>query len=130
MMDSRHTTFALYALAAGAFTTSLVRLKSRLDLSKAKHRSLSGHSRMARRIAAPIPFYEYDERRFFRADNAPEEVAARRAAGFARLSAQLCGRAPETLRQTAQIRDGVSDLQFTERYRVPFQFARLVRERL
>ena len=85
-MDSRFTTLALYALGAGAVTTSLVKLKSRLALSKAKHRSLSGHSRMARRVAALVPFYEYDERRFFRADDPPEEVAAQREAGFARLS--------------------------------------------
>ena len=73
-------------LAPARVTTSLVKLKSRLALSKAKHRSLSGHSRMARRVAALVPFYEYDERRFFRADDPPEEVAAEREAAFARLS--------------------------------------------
>ena len=31
---------------------------------------------MARRFASLVPFYEYDESRFFRADGAPEEVAA------------------------------------------------------
>ena len=31
---------------------------------------------------------------------------------------------------TAEARDGISDLQFTARYRVPFQFSRLVREHL
>jgi glutamate-1-semialdehyde 2,1-aminomutase len=129
-MDSRYTTFALYALGAGAFTTSLVRLKGRLDLSKAKHRSLTGHARMARRVASMIPFYEYDERRFFRADSPPEEVAARREAAFARLSELFQHRHRETVRQTAEVHDSISDLQFTDRYRVPFQFARMVRERL
>ena len=71
-MDSRYTTLALYALGAGALTTSLVKLKGRLALSKSKHRSLTGHARMAQRLAALVPFYEYDERRFFRADDAPE----------------------------------------------------------
>ncbi len=88
-MDSHHTTLALYALGAGALTTSLVKLKGRLALSKAKHRSLTGHARMARRIAAMVPFYEYDERRFFRADDAPDEVAAAREAGFMRLAAPV-----------------------------------------
>ena len=41
---------------------------------------------MARRIASLIPFYEYDERQFFRSDDAPEEVAARRRDGFLQLS--------------------------------------------
>jgi glutamate-1-semialdehyde 2,1-aminomutase len=129
-MDSRFTTLALYALGAGAVTTSLVKLKSRLALSKAKHRSLSGHSRMARRIAALVPFYEYDERRFFRADNPPEEVAATREASFVRLSELYRERYAETTRRTEEIKDAISDLQFTDAYRVPFQFSRYVRARL
>ena len=129
-MDSHHTTLALYALGAGALTTSLVKLKGRLALSKAKHRSLTGHARMARRIAAMVPFYEYDERRFFRADDAPDDVSAAREAGFMRLSALFAKRYPETLRLTDAIRDGVSDVQFTDAYRVPFQFSRFVRRHL
>src|SRR5258705_758670 len=116
-MDSRFTTLALYALGAGAVTTSLVKLKTRLALSKAKHRSLSGHSRMARRVAAMVPFYEYDERRFFRADNPPEEVAAEREACFVALSARVRARYAKTSRLTAEIEDGISDLRFTESYR-------------
>ena len=129
-MDSRFTTLALYALGAGAVTTSLVKLKSRLALSKAKHRSLSGHSRMARRIAALVPFYEYDEQRFFRADHPPEEVAAQREAAFARLTQMFRERYAETARRTDEIKDGISDLQFTDAYRVPFQFSRFVRKHL
>jgi len=129
-MDSRYTTFALYALGAGAITTSLVKLKGRLALSKSKHRSLSGHARMARRLAAMVPFYEYDERRFFRADDAPDEIAARREAGFTRLAEMYRERYPNTVRLTEEVRDGVSDMQFTDAYRVPFQFSRFVRQHL
>ncbi len=129
-MDSRYTTVALYMLGAGALTTSLVKLKSRLALSKAKHRSLSGHARIARRIAAMVPFYEYDERRFFRVDNPPEDIAARREEGFMRLSRLFRERYAETARLTDELEDGVSDLQFTEAYRVPFQFSRFVRKHL
>jgi glutamate-1-semialdehyde 2,1-aminomutase len=129
-MDSRTMTLALYALGAGALTTSLVKLKGRLALSKGKHRSLSGHARMARRLAAMVPFYEYDERRFFRADEAPDEVAARREAGFMRLSRLYGERYAATVQLTEEIRDGISDLQFTDAYRVPFQFSRLVRRHL
>ena len=129
-MDSRYTTFALYALGAGAITTSLVKLKGRLALSKSKHRSLSGHARMARRLAAMVPFYEYDERHFFRADDAPDEIAARREAGFMRLAEIYRERYPNTVRLTEEVRDGVSDMQFTDAYRVPFQFSRFVRQHL
>src|SRR5262249_40127833 len=124
------TTLALYALGAAATATSLKKLKTRLELSKAKHRSLTGHARMARRIAALVPFYDYDEARFFRADDAPEEIAAQRRAGFMRLAELYAARFAETNRQTAEIADSISDLQFTAAYRVPFQFGRYVRRHL
>ena len=129
-MDSRYTTLALYALGAGALTTSLVKLKGRLALSKGKHRSLTGHARMARRLAALVPFYEYDESGFFRADDAPDDIALRREAGFMRLAEQFHSRFAMTAQLTDEIRDGVSDLQFTDAYRVPFQFSRFVRQHL
>ena len=34
------------------------------------------------------------------------------------------------MRQTNEVQDEISDLQFTARYRVPFQFSRLVRQQL
>jgi glutamate-1-semialdehyde 2,1-aminomutase len=118
--------------AAGILIVALVlwRLELRLELSRAKHRSLAGHGRIARRIAALVPFYEYDAERFFRADDAPDEVAAQRRAGFERLGAFYAERYPRSAALTAEVAGGVSDMQFTSRYRVPFQFSRMVRERL
>jgi glutamate-1-semialdehyde 2,1-aminomutase len=127
-MDSRYTTWALYSLGVAAMTTSLARLKTRAELSKAKHRSLAGHSRMARRIAALVPFYDYDEARFFACDGAPREVAERRRAGFMGLSELHRQRHPETIRLTAEVKDAISDVQFTDTYRVPFQYSRFVRQ--
>jgi glutamate-1-semialdehyde 2,1-aminomutase len=124
------TTLTLYAFGAVAAVAALPRLKSRLELSQAKHRSLSGHSRMARRIAALIPYYEYDEESIFRVDGAPTEIEARRRAGFLRLSALFQERFPKTLRHSAEIEGDLSDLQFTSAYRVPFQFSRYVRSHL
>jgi len=129
-MDSRSKTFTLYARGADALTSPLVKLKGRLALSKAKHRSLTGHARMAQRLASQVPFYEYDENRFFRADGPPEEIALRRQAGFMRLAEQFRTRFAGTTELTDEIRDGVSDLQFTDTYRVPFQFSRFVRQHL
>ena len=125
-----NTTLALYAVGAAAVATSLLKLRTRLQLSQAKQRSLGGHSRLARRIAALVPFYEYDEVRFFRADDPPEEIAARRQAGFTRLADLYRQRFAETNRQTAEVADSISDLQFTDAYRVPFQFSRIAREHL
>ena len=97
-MDSTHTTYALYALGAAAFTGSIFKIKTRLDLSRAKHRSLSGHSKMSRRIAALIPFYEYSGDRFFSYDDAPPSIIESRRIGFERLSALYRHRYPETVR--------------------------------
>ena len=75
-MEIGNTALALYAVGAAALATSLLKLKTRLRLSHANHRSLGGHARLARRIASLVPFYAYDEARFFRADDPPEEIAA------------------------------------------------------
>jgi glutamate-1-semialdehyde 2,1-aminomutase len=118
----------LYVLAGFALAILLWKLQVRLQLSLAKHRSLTGHSRMARRFASLVPFYEYDESHFFRADGAPAEVAAARRAGFMRLAAAFADGFKKTAELTGEIAGAVSDLQFTSRYRVPFQFSGFVRQ--
>jgi len=121
-------TFVLYILAALVLLAVLRKAQLRLQLSRAKHRSLAGHSRWSRRFAALVPFYEYTESEFFAADAAPGEVAAQRRAGFMRLAALFAQRYEKTASLTARIQSGVSDLQFTSRYRVPFQFSTFVRQ--
>ena len=124
------TTLAFYGLGAAAVATSVATLRKRLELSRAKHRSLAGHSRIARRLAALVPSYDYDEDRFSCSDGAPEAIAVRRRAGFARLSSLYRARFAETTRRTAEASEAISDLQFTGAYRVPFQFRRLVQAHL
>jgi glutamate-1-semialdehyde 2,1-aminomutase len=119
-----------YVLAGLILAFLLRKLYVRLQLSFAKHRSLAGHSRMARRFASWVPFYEYGESDFFGVDSAPAEVVAKRRAGFSRLSDLFAARFKQTLEKTAELAGSVSDLEFTSRYRVPFQFSRYVRERL
>jgi glutamate-1-semialdehyde 2,1-aminomutase len=121
-------TMILYLLAALALIFVLRKLQLRLQLSMAKHRSLTGHARMSRRLASLVPFYEYGEDHFFRVDDAPAEVAATRRAGFMRLAATFAERFAVTAARTAELAESISDLQFTSRYRVPFQFSRLVRQ--
>src|ERR1700730_12002260 len=121
----------LWYLASALIGVLLLRrAQLRLALSRAKHRSILGHSRMARRIAALIPHYEYDQVRFFSVDDAPPEVAAKRHAGFMQLSVLFAARYRKSAALTAEVQPAVSDLQFTARYRVPFQFSRMVREHL
>src|SRR5262245_35505375 len=124
----------LNALLGGAIAIAalwLLRLAwRRLELSRAKHPSLAGHAKMSRRLAALLPYYGYDERQFFACDGAPAEVVAQRRSGFERLAAELHSRAPASIKFSDSLADGLSDVQFTDAYRVPFQFRAYVREHL
>jgi len=121
---------ALSALGSAAAAAALIKARSRWLLSRAKHPSLAGHSRIARRIAQLLPHYEYAEQDFFDVDHAPQDVAARRKAAFFRLSDLFADRFRTTAQLTADIAPGLSDLQFTSAYRVPFQFSSFVRRHL
>ncbi len=118
------------AFAAGVAGLAATKGRARLRLSRAKHGSLTGHVRWGQRIARQIAFYDYDDARFFAADDAPADIAATRRAGFERLSALYATRFANTVAATKDLREGLSDLQFTGRYRVPFQFSAKVREAL
>jgi glutamate-1-semialdehyde 2,1-aminomutase len=77
-----------------------------------------------------VPFYEYHESRFFRADDAPEPVAATRRASFMALAALFAERFKMSAACSEEVAGSISDLQFTSRYRVPFQFSSFVRRHL
>src|SRR5215467_12923115 len=94
---------ALLAASGAALGMSAPALRARLDLTRAKHRSLAGHPRLARRLALLVPFYEYDERAFYAADGAPADFVAQRRAGFEALAAIYRARFPETARLTAEL---------------------------
>jgi glutamate-1-semialdehyde 2,1-aminomutase len=123
----------ILSLAAGAVAVTAAvapKVKARLALSRAKHRSLTGHSKMSRRVARLIPFYEFDINDFFRSDGAPDDVATRRQDGFFRLATLYEERFAKSRAATKEAAGQISDLQFTQAYRVPFQYSRLVRENL
>src|ERR1700688_4419326 len=93
-MDSPLPILSLAAGAAVATAAVAPRVKARLALSPAKHRSLTGHSKMSRLVARLIPFYEFGIDDFFRSDGAPTEVATQRQDGFFRLAAPYKDRLP------------------------------------
>jgi glutamate-1-semialdehyde 2,1-aminomutase len=121
---------AVFMLAGLMAVLVAVKLRARLALSRAKHRSLAGHSRLSRRIAALVPRYAFDDADFFRADDASAEVADRRRAAFEGLSRLSAATGVRTLDQTAEAAPHISDLQFTESYRVPFPFSPTVKTHL
>lgn len=124
------TSFTTTLLAAAALAALLPAAARRLALSRAKHPSLTGHSRMAKRVAALVPGYAYSEEKFFNSDGAPPTEVAKRRAGLQRLAANFMARCPASLALTAQLREGISDLKFTGAYRVPYQYSPFLRQQL
>jgi glutamate-1-semialdehyde 2,1-aminomutase len=120
----------LIAISAACAAVVWRPIRQRLELSLAKHRSLTGHSRMAKRFAAQIPGYAYDEEGFFASDGAPVEVQSRRRAGFQQLATTLNTRHAKSVALTQQAREVISDFQFTGAYRVPFQYSKYLRQKL
>ena len=116
----------LYAGAAIVALVLLRKLQVRLRLSRAKHPSIAGHARMSRRLAGLIPFYEYGEEEAFRCDGADDTLAEKRQQAFERLGLELRAKASATLVETQAVEPDISDMQFTNANRVPFQFRSLV----
>jgi glutamate-1-semialdehyde 2,1-aminomutase len=129
-MDSPLSILSLSAAAIAGAAVTFPKLQARLALSRAKHRSLTGHSKMSKRVARLIPFYEFDDEDFFRSDGAPAAVAAQRHDAFFRLAGFYQHRFARSRQMTQEAAARISDLQFTEVYRVPFQYSRLVRQHL
>ena len=78
-----------------------------------------------------VPFYEFDDRRFLplrrRAGRRSPPAATPASSGSPRFTSSA---SPRAGRRPRKPRQRISDLQFTEAYRVPFQYSRLVREHL
>src|SRR5664279_5565845 len=129
-MDSPLPILSFAGAAIAGTAAAVPKLRARLQLSRAKHRSLTGHAKLSRLVARLIPFYEFDINDFFNSDGAPAQIATQRQDGFFRLANLYRERFAKGRELTLQASERISDLQFTESYRVPFQYSRLVREHL
>src|SRR5258708_27033114 len=129
-MDSPLPILSLAGAAVIGTAAIFPKLRARLALSRAKHGSLTGHAKMSRLAARLIPFYEFDIDDFFRTEGSPTAVGARRHDGFFRLARLHQQRFAKGRQMTLQAATRIPDLQFTEAYRVPFQYSRLVRKHL
>src|SRR5579859_737787 len=129
-MDSSLPILSLSAAAVAGAAVAFPKAKARLELSRAKHRSLSGHSKMSRRVAKLLPFYEFSGDQYFSADGAPAEIASQRKDAFFALARLYAERYAKGRQMTAEAVTHISDLQFTRAYRVPFQFSSLVQKNL
>ena len=120
----------LYLAGGGALLYGLARAKSRLELSLAKHRSLAGHPRIARRVASWLPNYQYTEEEALCVDGAPADIAARRRAALDDLTLQFRQRYGCSAALSAELEPCISDMRFVSAYRVPYQFRGMLGDRL
>ena len=65
-------------ISLGLLAALSPKIYRRIQLSQAKHRSLAGHSRIAKFPTHLLPGYALGEDRFFIADKAPDDVAEKR----------------------------------------------------
>jgi glutamate-1-semialdehyde 2,1-aminomutase len=83
---------------------------------------------MARRLSRWVRTRDYTGDSFYAADGADVDRVEARRTGLERLAATIRARRDRSLEWSAQVREGFSDLRFTDANRVPFPFARVMRE--
>jgi glutamate-1-semialdehyde 2,1-aminomutase len=69
-----------------------------------------------------VPYYNFDEFRFYDCDGAPPAVARKRKQALKQLQRETAEQAPQTLNFAGSLKDSISDVNFTSAYRVPFPF--------
>src|ERR1700721_1263630 len=111
-MDSSLPILSLSAVAVVGAAATFPKIKARLELSRAKHRSLSGHSKMSRRVARLLPFYEFSADKYFNADGAPAEIASQRRGAFFGVAKLYAERYAKGRQMTAEAAPHLSALQF------------------
>jgi glutamate-1-semialdehyde 2,1-aminomutase len=123
------TNIALLAAVGGALVAlALVGRRFAVNLLTLRARAWAPPA--SRWLARWVRHLHYSEDRMLRADGAGPATVARRRRGLEHLTAGLRLRFSRSVAWGDALRDSFSDLRFTDANRVPFQFARVVRERL
>ncbi len=116
----------LFGLALGGLVVILA--VRRAVAAVATWRALALTPMLARRLSRWVKARDYSDEAFFRADGAGEPWVERRRAAIGRLAAAFRAEYPQSIAWERAVRDSFSDLRFTDASRVPFPFARFMRE--
>jgi len=95
-------------------------------------RTLPGYAAtpaLSRLLSRLVGSRDLDLERFLRADGAGERWVAARRDALTSLAREFEARSPRSAAWNEGVREGLSDLRFADANRVPFPFARLMRER-
>lgn len=117
---------AWLGLIAGLVVTVIVARK--LATTFWTLRALAPTPALSRYLSRWVRTRSYSDADFFRADGAPAAWVERRRHGIARLAGVFRTEYPHSTAWGQSIRDSFSDLRFTDATRVPFPFARFMRE--
>ena len=117
---------ALVALLAAAL---LLHLGRRFRLTLLTLRGRAWTPTLSRILSRLVRSNDYSEKAFFRADGADENWVTRRRRGLDRLAAHFQSEYPRSISWGDAIREDLSDLRFTDAGRVPFPFARIMRDK-
>ncbi len=117
----------LIGLCLIVYTVISFCLKARRALQILQARSFT--PMLSRLLSGWVKANSYTEETFFKADGADGDTVARRHHALNRLAGYLHERYPKSIIWSNTIRDGLSDLRFTDAGRVPFPFARLMQEK-
>ena len=122
--------FLIYLISSVFIFYILKKVFFRLQLSRAKHPSLRGHSKLSRRIARLVPYFEYDENDFYCSDGAPESIAHKRQKGLELLVDLSRKFNSGSNAFSTSLEESVSDVDFTSAYRVPFPYRKFLNKEL
>jgi glutamate-1-semialdehyde 2,1-aminomutase len=92
-------------------------------------RAMAWTPTLARRLSKWVKSHAYSDEEFFQADGAGGHWIELRKKAIDRLAVIFQARYAKSIAWGNEIRDSFSDLRFTDANRVPFPFARLMRER-
>ncbi|HEY7164846.1 MAG TPA: hypothetical protein VIB79_09820 [Candidatus Binatia bacterium] len=82
---------------------------------------------VSRLLSNWVKSHDYTEEEFLRGDGAPQSAVEIRKEGLDRLAKSLQERYGRSIAWANSIREGFSDLRFTDANRVPFPFVRVMR---
>jgi glutamate-1-semialdehyde 2,1-aminomutase len=120
------------ALAVVAGVTGLwlaVHLPRRFSVALVTMRARAWVPSVSRVLSSWVNAHVYVGEAFFRADGANARIVSRRVDALNRLSASFRGAHAESAHWGASVREGFSDIRFADANRVPFPFAKMMREK-